>query len=939
MFTHSPTLHPNPLIGSLQLLMWLLLHPTAWCNYIKRIAPELRPDFTLVELTRHDWQNRAVQRLLIAIYGIWPILVAVINASVLWLAGRSLDDTVFGTVFGMFLGLAAGLISGSTFSVAAGLSSVALAGICVGIGAGMAGVLLDAGHGVVIVGTSTIRATLWTGAAGFFAIGVVSGVAANIATLSLALKMPVSLPYSWTKRLGSFAAGILMSAGLVLIAVGAARSVAGTLVTQVLFDAVYGLLEGAALGIVFGTIIGWRTRRWMASLFLMVSLALLVSLLRVAMYPAVTSAVAHNVANSVIRGISGALLGMLFGLFFSVVLALPFVLIERIAGPWAGASAGTLGGGGAYVVFALMLKGQSLWPIFPLSLLCIGVGLSVTLWLPLLLYPFWVIWSNLLFRWDQQHPAQPLRFHLHPAFWDEHQRLPWPNLAEYLVFAVERNPIQGHAALNFLSQSRQRWAAQAAQVELDARLLAQCSTVQQIQSACRQVTVGELLSPAGSLLRSFGRIGLDLDAALAQESSYNQRLVLLAVEDRLDGLLRELLRSAEPYAVRFQPVANLWRQVVAEHVHTLSAAIELRQEIDSPYVIGVPLTAQQEIFVGRSEISARIEQLLLDRRHPPLLLYGQRRMGKTSLLNNLGRLLPSTIVPFFVDMQGPVSLASDYGGFLYNLARSMVESARRQCNLSIPPLSRATLQLDPFTAFDEWLDQVEAALGECTALLALDEFEVLDSAIAAGRFSEEAILGTLRHLIQHRTRFKVLLTGSHAIEELHHWANYLINVQVVHIGYLKAEEARQLIERPVKDFMLRYETAASQRVLALTRGHPALTQLLCYEIVALKNQQPPNQRRLATVADVEAAVASALVHGSMFFSELENGQLDPHSAALLRLLAAQGEGARVSETTLTAYDPAHAEQALKLLLKRELIEPIDGGYRCQVELIRRWFIQ
>src|SRR4030095_11613776 len=88
--------------------------------------------------------------------------------------------------------------------------------------------------------------------------------------------------------------------------------------------------------------------------------------------------------------------------------------------------------------------------------------------------------------------------------------------------------------------------------------------------------------------------------------------------------------------------------------------IEQRQEIESPYIVGVPLTAQQDIFVGRVDISAQIERLLLSRQCPPLLLYGQRRMGKTSLLNNLGRLLPSAIVPLFVDAMGPVSLASDH---------------------------------------------------------------------------------------------------------------------------------------------------------------------------------------------------------------------------------------------------------------------------------------
>jgi hypothetical protein len=33
------------------------------------------------------------------------------------------------------------------------------------------------------------------------------------------------------------------------------------------------------------------------------------------------------------------------------------------------------------------------------------------------------------------------------------------------------------------------------------------------------------------------------------------------------------------------------------------------------------------------------------------------------------------------------------------------------------------------------------------------------------------------------------------------------------------------------------------------------------------------------------------------------------------------------------------DRTLDLLTQRELIEPADGGYRFQVELIRRWFAQ
>ncbi|MEQ8538244.1 MAG: hypothetical protein RIB93_12445 [Coleofasciculus sp. D1-CHI-01] len=195
----------------------------------------------------------------------------------------------------------------------------------------------------------------------------------------------------------------------------------------------------------------------------------------------------------------------------------------------------------------------------------------------------------------------------------------------------------------------------------------------------------------------------------------------------------------------------------------------------------------------------------------------------------------------------------------------------------------------------------------------------------------------LRHLIQHRPRFKVLLAGSHTIEEFQRWASYLINVQVVHISYLNEPEARQLIERPIPEFTLRYEPDAVERVLCLTRCHPCLVQLLCSEIVALKNEQEVSVRRLATVADVEAAVPEALSSGSFFFADIERNQVDELGLAILRFLAAQGEGASIGEVALSREFSDHLNPTLNLLLQRELIEDSGGGYGFQVELIRRWF--
>jgi len=503
-----------------------------------------------------------------------------------------------------------------------------------------------------------------------------------------------------------------------------------------------------------------------------------------------------------------------------------------------------------------------------------------------------------------------------------------------------RLPTEWQAAIERLaSVSERQSAAQAAQIALDARLLERCVDAKAIGKIHRSLVANEMESPASSMLRSFSRLSKDVDAALRQESNYNQRLALDAVEERLDSLLRELIRSSEQYAARFRPIAARWREIIAKRIRELARTVEERQEIDSPYIIGVPLAEFQEIFVGRADVSARIEQLLLDRRRPPMLLYGQRRIGKTSLLINLGRLMPSTIIPLFVNLQGPPTLARDHAGFLYNLARAMIESAEKHRRLQLPAILRETLAKDPFTGFDEWLDDVEKVLGTSTALLALDEFEVLFDALTNGRFSETDVLGMLRHLIQHRPRFKVLLAGSHTLDEFQRWSSYLINVQVIKLGYLKEEDALQLIERPTPDFALRYEPGASRRVVNLTRGHPFLVQQLCAEIVALKNEQDPAVRRLARLSDVEAAIPEALSHGALFFSDIENNQVDSSGLAMLRFIAARGAGAIANQSELASQFGDEFEAALDLLLRRDLLEPVNGGYRFQVEMIRRWFDQ
>lgn len=888
VFTDSPPQHPNLILGGLQVLFWLFFHPSAWRNHMTRLDPELRPDFCLAELTQMQWRSPVLRRLLSG-YLIGPLLVVLALAGILWLWGVPLIAILFWIAASVLLSISISLTVAISASFGVGLALAVLVGIVSGLT--LAPIACDN--------------PLYIGLIIMAASGIAGNVAVHIADRRQA--------HSLARRVGGVLVGLVIGFGVTVIAAGVGVAVVATGLTignlsRGAVNGIVGTIAGAAVG---GVAFGVRLKRWRWGAAIAGAVSLTFSML-----------------SGMYQGSGFIIIGLLLAALF----ALPYLLAEQVGGGRAAAVAGSLGIGG--LAFVLVTSSAAQLLVVPLGLVSLLFILGWDRLLPILLYPLTLVWNLLLLRLSDRWPGL-LRWH--SAFWDEHQRLPLIGLDEHLVLALERQPDDGRAAVDYLAASHQRWAAQAAQIEIDARALERCADVNAIKDAHRSVNAGDLEGPASALLRSFSRLSQDADAALEQESAYNQRLALSAVEDRLDGLLRELTRSSERYALRFRPIAARWRELVAAHIRELAETVEQRQEIDSPYVIGVPLTEQQEIFVGRAGISARIEQLLLDRRRPPLLLYGQRRMGKTSLLNNLGRLLPSTLAPMFVDLQGPASRASDHAGFLYNVARGMADSAAKGRGLTLPPLAREALAGDPFTHFDEWLDDVEKALGDHTALLSLDEFEVLESAFAEGHLSETAVLGMLRHLIQHRPKFKVLLAGSHTLDEVQRWASYLINVQVVQIGYLEEAEARLLVEQPVKGFALRYEPEASQRAYALTRGHPFLTQLLCAEIVALKNEQEPAVRRLARLADVEAAVPEALSSGSFFFADIERNQVDAAGLKLLRALAARGEGTVAGRDELAAQLSDQLDGTLAALSRRDLIESANGGYRFQVELIRRWF--
>jgi hypothetical protein len=544
--------------------------------------------------------------------------------------------------------------------------------------------------------------------------------------------------------------------------------------------------------------------------------------------------------------------------------------------------------------------------------------------LPFLL--FHIGWSSIGYlrcRWTDKNPLGI--FINAPWHWDELIPTPLPYLEELLILATHHDR---QAGLTYIAEAATTWRqvspAQHALVYLAAEELSTRTSERALADAADALrwlpqTLPQTVADTLGRFRTVSRL---VEEKLVITESEAQLVKLSAATAELDSLIQGLSFVPARERERFLPIAHAWRAVLKK----------ASGRLPNPYVAGNPLrTGAGGLFVGREDLLRQLQAHLGNRsQRPALLLFGQRRMGKSSLLYQLPTQLDAGVVPVRIDCQAGEMQESN-SAFLFSLGRAIQNQALTQRNLVLP--APPTLAEATFTAFSLWLEAVEVALEQRTLLLGLDEFEALGVAITKG-WLDERVLGFLRNLIQHHPKIDLLLAGSHRPHELPPpWSSYLISVNVLEISYLEPTETRRLIETPIPGFGLHYQPAAVDQIIALTRCQPLLVQLLCQELVHLLNERG---EREATVNDVEAVIPRAFTRGSTLYFQYLQDDAGVEGNAILTQLAKLGPKAAVAPSVLTGNQPAF-QSALQRLLDRDLVEEVTAGIRFEVELVRRWW--
>ena len=97
-------------------------------------------------------------------------------------------------------------------------------------------------------------------------------------------------------------------------------------------------------------------------------------------------------------------------------------------------------------------------------------------------------------------------------------------------------------------------------------------------------------------------------------------------------------------------------------------------DVVNPYIAGNPVTGS-EMFFGREDVFQFIRQTLIGQhRDNVIVLYGQRRTGKTSVLYQMRSHVDARYLCIFMDMHG--FALEGLGGFLWDLANHILRILR-----------------------------------------------------------------------------------------------------------------------------------------------------------------------------------------------------------------------------------------------------------------------
>ena len=357
------------------------------------------------------------------------------------------------------------------------------------------------------------------------------------------------------------------------------------------------------------------------------------------------------------------------------------------------------------------------------------------------------------------------------------------------------------------------------------------------------------------------------------------------------------------------------------------------EEISNPYNTGNP-TDKDEMFFGRDELIERLAKSLKDDTTRCIVIYGQKRSGKSSIFRHLRKKLEDKFVVLSFSTGSDITsekkfyncvrdefseyledncfdddIIEKFENFdvsdLLSFQRFVRKANREVCK---PRNKELLLMIDEFTALYEYMKNPDCSLGKENFM---DKWKAM---------SEQNL-------------FKSALIGQDNMPEfIRAYPNQFQVTEPIHVSYLEKEYAVKLITDPILfNGKSRYLEGTENKIADWFNGQPYYIQTYCKKLVDYLNSKKANYVTEAVAEDVQ----NLMLEDSRidFFDNL----VDKDDTTSWNILKKKIASSDVEDVPVDISSLSEDEKtALDKLTDREVLTQKQGRYSIKIPFFREW---
>ena len=372
---------------------------------------------------------------------------------------------------------------------------------------------------------------------------------------------------------------------------------------------------------------------------------------------------------------------------------------------------------------------------------------------------------------------------------------------------------------------------------------------------------------------------------------------------------------------------------------------------------GEELDADSDMFYGRESIIASILEAIVANRKNQIAIYGQKRSGKSSLLNKImGKLESDVDNSVFCGKFNLQGLSDNEPNptmwILKEIATALTRGIRKK---GIKSITQSTIsnyfckEQDPFNALRDFIEHLNNMdeIKNSHFVVFIDEFTYLYQLIKEGKLGKDFMRRWIALVETPGINFQTIVAAQDTLPHFmneSYASNYFNKFSKEPLTYLTKEASLQLIKDPIQNVIFLNHT--DELIYEYTSGSAFFTQIFCTRLVDylnLKTTHIVGKEDIENVANLLCTGTSRLEPSTFECLTKEADGSDFNEEDNIKILRCIAESTRagghvkINDLNI-GYPRERLSDLLDNLYTRRVVSKHDDGYSINVKLFVKWIL-